>query len=498
MAKKEAPKTDKGLESKLQPHQLRTLEKLDNSSGVLAQHSLGSGKTLTALAAISRLHERDPKAKAIFIAPASLVSNIDKEIDKHKVKIDRKRLATSSYEKAVNDVEKHLDEGYDLAVVDEAHKLRNTSTKRFSQINKILANSKKRLGLTGTPIYNQVHDIGPVLNSIAGHKVLDVDPAAFEKEHLARIKVSPGFFAEHVMGVPPGEKVVLKNPEKLKKAIKPYVDFYDAADNNPKDFARRKDKIIKVEMSPEQHQYYKYVEGDVPFHIRWKIRSGVPLNKQETSQLNAFSTGVRQVANTHAPYTVHKEKDDLMTPKILTAVNSLHERHKKDKNFRGVVYSNYLEAGLRQYSKELTKRKIPHIVFTGELSKKEKDKAVEDYNSGKARVLLLSSSGAEGLNLQGTRLMQVMEPHFNKSKIEQVIGRGIRYKSHEHLPESDREVDVEHYVSTFPKGMFGPSKDKTIDEYLYANSEEKEKLKNEIKNLVKTAMILSRIRNTMV
>lgn len=66
-----------------------------------------------------------------------------------------------------------------------------------------------------------------------------------------------------------------------------------------------------------------------------------------------------------------------------------------------------------------------HDVFTGALTKEQKNQAVQRYNedNGKPKVLLVSSSGGEGLDLKGTGLVQILEPHFNKSKIQQVVGR---------------------------------------------------------------------------
>ena len=84
-------------------------------------------------------------------------------------------------------------------------------------------------------------------------------------------------------------------------------------------------------------------------------------------------------------------------------------------------------------------------------------------------VILLSSSGAEGLDLKNTRQIHIMEPHWNNAKINQVIGRGIRYKSHEKLNKKDRNVSVYYWVSE-PE----LTKDKKgSDEYLYELSQNK-------------------------
>ena len=70
-----------------------------------------------------------------------------------------------------------------------------------------------------------------------------------------------------------------------------------------------------------------------------------------------------------------------------------------------------------------------------------------------ALLLLASGAGSEGLDLKGTRLMQLLEPHWNESRLDQVIGRGIRYRSHEGLPPEDRNgkvTPVRGNISTEP------------------------------------------------
>lgn len=223
----------------------------------------------------------------------------------------------------------------------------------------------------------------------------------------------------------------------------------------------------------------------MPRLMRMKIRMNLPLSKKESAQLNAFSTGVRQVSNSVKPY-VHDPESVGHTPKIMTAVDNLEKAKKEDKNFRGVVYSNYIGAGLKDYSAELRRRGIEHSMYTGELSRKQKDEARDSYNSGKVPVMLVSSSGGEGVDLKGTKKVQVLEPHFNKSKIDQVVARGVRFRSHDHLPENERQVVVEHYASQLPKGFFGFGKrPHSIDDYLRANSESKNDVSMQIKDLMK-------------
>lgn len=476
------------LATKLKEQQKRVVEKLRKSPGLLAYHSMGSGKTLTGLAAIEDYHKQNKKNKNYVIAPASVVNGFKEELKSKGIKIDPKKIQFMSYETASNKSEEILKQDLGMVVFDEAHKLRNTQTKRFQKLLPILMKSEKRLLLSGTPSYNNIDDFKILVNLAAGKEVLPKDKKDFESKFIDKSKEERNFISRMIFGE--GEtKKILKNKGELKKKISPYVDYYDALEAASKDFPEKVEEKVEVEMDENQKKYYDFVMGSVPTVLQYKIRSGLPLNKKELMQLNSFSTGVRQVSNSVTPY-VGETTQSNKTKKI---VEDIKDELKKNKKFRGVVYSNYLDAGLNPVKNLLDFNKIPNQLFTGSLNAEEKKKVVDEFNSDtkKPMVLLLSSSGAEGLNLKGTNMVQVMEPHFNKSKTDQVVARGVRFKSHEHLPQQQRVVSVKHYLSKNPDTFFSrffPSQtkaSKTIDQYLYEMSESKNDIVDDLKDVVK-------------
>ena len=64
------------------------------------------------------------------------------------------------------------------------------------------------------------------------------------------------------------------------------------------------------------------------------------------------------------------------------------------------------------------------------------------------KIFMITSSGAEGINLRNTRYVHIVEPYWNMTRIEQVIGRARRICSHQDLPEALRTVQVFLYIST--------------------------------------------------
>lgn len=461
------------------PHQQRVLDRIKSQPGLVVAHNVGSGKTLASLMAAEEFG-----GGTDVVVPASLRANYEKEIAKHVTEPNAQYKIQSLQGLARNQEapkQKNL-------IVDEAHRLRDTGTQGYQAVAKNKAT--KRLLLTGSPLYNKPADMAALVNLAAGERVLPTSPEEFEKAYVEITKVNPGLIGR-LKGAKPGEKRTLKNTAKLREALQKWVDYHE---NGTEGFPERRDTVVPVPLKDRQLSTYKSVMGEAPAWAQYKIKKNLPLSKQEAKQLNSFLTGTRQLATSLGAHATDIAPAEIarQSPKITTAVQRLKERIAKDPEHRAVVYSNFLDAGITPYEAALKEDKIPYGKFTGEMTKGDRNQMVSAYNEGKLRALLLSSAGGEGLDLKGTRQIQVLEPHFNKEKLEQVIGRGIRYGSHEKLAPENRNVDVEHYVSQMPepgriKKFFGAKRDTSVDEYLRQLSADKDALNQQVKELMKTS-----------
>jgi hypothetical protein len=63
------------------------------------------------------------------------------------------------------------------------------------------------------------------------------------------------------------------------------------------------------------------------------------------------------------------------------------------------------------------------------------------------QLLLISSSGAEGLDLKNVRIVHIMEPYWNYARIAQVIARAVRNNSHILLPTDEKNVQPYIYLA---------------------------------------------------
>jgi len=462
--------------TQLLPHQQRVVDRIQRKDqpGLVVAHGLGSGKTLTSIAAQDALG-----MPATVVVPAALKANYEKERSKH-LSGPRKKVDLSTIQMAGR---RGSIPHNPLMVVDEAHRLRETSGKGSKAIASNTA--KKRLLLTGSPFYNRPGDLSGLVNIAAGSHVLPSDQATFEQRYIHDRLVSPGFINK-LRGVQAGtvQELNRSKANELKDIYGKWVDYHaGSAEGFPT--VTRED--VKVPMTRRQLGVYDALAGTAPSSIQKKVRAGLPPSKAEAGQLNAFINAVRQVSNSTAPFSA----DSAEEPKIDLAFSRLQDALKKNDKAKAVVYSNYLAAGIKPYRDRLEAAKIPFGEFTGEMNKSQRDQLVRDYNENKIKALLLSSAGGEGLDLKGTRLIQMLEPHWNAEKLKQVEGRGIRYQSHDALPEQDRNVHVERYLAQRPTSGFLErlhlkKPGMSADEYLADRSADKERLNKQFQELLPT------------
>ena len=127
---------------------------------------------------------------------------------------------------------------------------------------------------------------------------------------------------------------------------------------------------------------------------------------------------------------------------------------------------------------------------------KLKNVAENNYMGEIIKVFMITSSGAEGINLENTRYVHIAEPYWHPVRIEQVIGRARRICSHKNLPEELRNIEVFLYLSTLSGEQLEKNIDiktqddgKSTDEYLFELANTKERINRQILDAVKeTAM----------
>lgn len=166
----------------------------------------------------------------------------------------------------------------------------------------------------------------------------------------------------------------------------------------------------------------------------------------------------------------------------------------------GLVYSNYVKnegiAIFKLYlsyfgfGKSASDEKYKYVEFHGEIDIKDRYKGMKlindklNINGDKIKLILISASGVEGLNLRNIRTVHILDPYWNETRITQVIGRAVRICSHMDLPINDRVVNIYRYHSTYTK-----SPKMLVDNFIELNARKKKERENSFLSAIKEAAI---------
>lgn len=387
----------KDTELTLKKHQLSTCNQLANTRGVIATHSVGTGKTLTAICSSQALLVRNEIEHVIVITPTSLQKNFI--IQAKQYGLTQKQIDTyySFYtiQGIVNAIENSnaINPSGSLVIIDEAHNLRTLGGSRFDAILKYTKKAEKVLLLTATPLINYASDIINLIALAKGEKPISLD--RFEKMLENKNKTE---FKEYVEGL-----------------FNFYIKDSDIPDPN---FPSKKTIEIFLPMAKSYLKTYEAIEQGQEHKI--------PDFKGKN--IHVFYNGLRRASN-----IIEKK-----SPKV----EWIKEKINGEPNSKYVIFSHFINMGIVPVMSWLNKVKIPYAHVTGDLSIEERGEAVKKYNEDKIQVLFISKAGSEGLDLKNTRYIIIMESAWNENSIEQIIGRGVRYKSHESLAKSKRNVTV--------------------------------------------------------
>jgi len=467
-------------EIQLQEHQQRIADRIAGPDPrLLVYHGLGSGKSLSSLAAAEAAKEQDGEEYGVVV-PASLRGNFDKEIKKFTRNSNPEIMSYTGLA-----LGKKFQQQPGTLIMDEAHRLRNPGSASSAGAAEAAAQAKRLMLLTGSPITNSPTDLASLLSMLNNKQI---SPEEFEKRYIDYKTVRPGLFG-WLRGVKPGVKPVVKNEQELRQLLQGKVDYQPSKTPEGVDV---KEEVVRVPLSPAQDKIQKAIRTKIPPGFLWKLDQEFPLSKDELAKLNSFLTGLRQVSLSTQPFRADKDpgKAFQQSAKLQTAFQNLQKTLGEDKRKKAIIYSNFIDSGLAPYAAGLEKAKIPHAFFHGGVTPKARQAAVDAYNTGKLRALLIGPAGAEGLSTKGTSLIQLLDPHWHESRSQQARGRGLRFDSHRDLPEELKNVQVQRYLSASQDPsmigkLMGYKRERTGDEVLEHLTAEKEQLNEIFRKILK-------------
>ena len=452
----------------LMPHQQNAVKKtLDRDGSMLFYHDVGTGKTLSGIASVEALKRAGKAKKALVVVPSSLRENFAQDGVKkftdnsyfilgNKQELNSKRkdvrdinALTSknsadynivSYNLFQRDPEKYIkNTGADTVVYDEIHRAKNES----SNITKVIKDARKHhrnfIGLTGSLTSNTPADMVPLVDGMTDGKHILGSKASFEGRFL---------------NVDSNGKKSLKNKTVLKAIASPYVDFVDRNDLNGFEPPRRKRVVHDIVMGAEQSDVYRSAIDKIDAATKVKLALGVgKLSEKELKHIGNKLMGARQASN--APHTVLLNmsvgNSYEHSAKAKALVSNVKKHLNETKDGQVIVGTQFIKGGIDVLSHGLNKEHIPFSTFIGKgnkgVSEKSRTKAVDDFNAGKAKVILISSAGGEGLNLPNTTAVHMMDGHFNPEVVNQMEARGVRAGGLSHRKKEDRVVELNRYIA---------------------------------------------------
>lgn len=503
---------------KLKDHQRRAIERMEENDGnLLAAHATGSGKTLTGIAGFEKLKDKGKAKKALVVVPASLRKNFE-EGGVKKFTDSPIAVYGSKNEKSTKNIgdksdadynvvsydlfREHGDQlledtGADTLIMDEVHRTRSTEGSTYQKIKDLRPKFKQAITLTGSVVNNEPNDVVPLMDMTygnKGHSLLNKN--FFDRTFVQKDARKEGFFNPKVH-----VEKNLKNKNQLGKYLKGKADFISHEDL-AKDLPERVQEDIEVDMTPEQTELYNFNLTGVDPITRWKIRNNLPVGQKEAANAFAKLDKARQVSSDPGVLSEEerKKKPYDRSPKIRRVVDDALEHVGKDKKNKTVVFGNFIGSQLEPVEETLKEKGARYSKFVGTgqkgSTKKEREKAIEDFNKGDSQILLLSSAGGEGLDLKDTNMMQMMEGHYNPEKILQAESRIRRLGAFKDKKPEDRKVTIRRYharpketgVSGAIKGFYskmGLQGDSGTDKWIYTVAERKDDLNRQFRDVLR-------------
>jgi hypothetical protein len=487
--------------------------------GILLYHKIGAGKTC---AAVNIAEQWKHKKKIMFVCPASLIGNMYKELrtqcagNEYISEKERKELLEAEpgsdlYDEILEKVKKRIDKHYtilsynkfvdlsqrnkidlsdSILIIDEVQNIvseHGTYYKTFLKEIKTGPKSLRVIIMSATPIFDKPIELALTINLLRPDEPFPINPK-FNDTFLKQVKTKDYFTYD------------LKNANKLKKLLTGYVSYFKGAPDYV--FPKKTIKIVRCRMSSYQYSCYKTVEGE-----EGGLKIGDILKLP-----NNFYIGSRMISNVAFPDRLIKEDGyNAFNGSALDYKKNLEKYSvkfykilKNIKKCKGTcfVYSNFREYGgiqslikVLEYNgfKNFNKDgpgKNRYAIWSGDedLLVKEYTKDFfnkkENENGSFLKVILGSPAIKEGVSLLRVRQVHIMEPYWNMSRLEQVMGRAVRFCSHKDMPSEDREVKIYIYISV------DPSNNKlTVDRHILNMAFSKDKLTKQFEQVIKDSAV---------
>ena len=388
---------------------------------VLLSDEVGLGKTIEAGLIIKELLLRGLARKILILVPASLTTQWKEEMSLHfqeEFYIQNNKTDWEEHNKLIASIDTARRDDhceiitkipYDLLIIDEAHKLKNRTSKGWKMVNKI--SKRYILMLTATPVQNDLEELFNLITLLKPGQLRNLRD--FRKNF-----------------VDSSDKRIPVNGEELKKLIKEVM-------------IRNRRSNVDVYLPPRRAGIYYLRESLTERKFRMEFTQFIRNYYRKNKEIKGLSLHLIQMqkalgSSIHAVLDMMKhwkEKFDPLSEDYKNLEKLCHmgegtgESRKslalleivKRTSDKVIVFTEFLitQDHLRRM---LEAHGYRVAVFNGEMSIKEKDEQLLYFKAG-GQILISTQSGSEGKNLQFCHIMVNYDLPWNPMRLEQRIGR---------------------------------------------------------------------------
>jgi SNF2 family DNA or RNA helicase len=316
----------------------------------------------------------------------------------------------------------------EIIIFDEMHYLKNAKTKRSRLCQRLANIARYKIGLTGTPILNNVMDIYGIFKTLDGGKTFGVNEYVFQMKYLidmnATWKGRSNYFPKWVNNPKTygdlNEKIYKVAVRKLKSEC---LDLPELV------------KITrKVPMSIEQKKAYDEMTRDFLTFV--DTREG-----KESVTANLAVTKAMKLLQIASGFVQTDEKNPIQfksIPKLEVLgeiVAEIYPAHKI------IIWCSFIH-NYRMIARKLDEMEIKYVMLTGEQSTNEKQESVDAFNKDDSVKIIIANraAGGTGVNLTAAPYSIVYSRNFSLAEELQSEARNHRGGSEIH--ESIIKIDL--------------------------------------------------------
>lgn len=399
---------------------IKTLK--ENGFGGILADDMGLGKTLQILAFLLSEKEQGKvgdELRTLIVAPASLVYNWKKEVERFTPQLsvcvmagtahERKELIKNqtsnvdvwitSYDLLKRDIELYQDIVFANEIIDEAQYIKNQTTHAAKSVR--LVNSSFRMALTGTPMENRLSELWSIFDYLM-----------------------PGFLYGYTRFRSEIETPIVSDKDedamtRLRAMIHPFI-LRRLKKDVLKELPEKQEEIVTVALSGEQKKLYQAHSQRLKMFLEDQNDEDFAQNKL---QILAELTKLRQLCcGPELLLENYKGENAKLEACIELITQAIAGGHK-------ILLFSQFTSMLDLIGEELKKAKIDYYRIDGSVKKEARMEMVEQFQDPQNQVSVFCISlkaGGTGLNLTAADIVIHYDPWWNKAAQNQATDRAHR------------------------------------------------------------------------